>query len=115
MEIIICEKNITQHLKGHCTEIDVIRYIAIRYFFSQINLAFKSKPVFIDILNSFCLDLSKFLPVDFYLYSSDFEVHTMCLRLFIKNSKVWMRFNVIFLRFSFSKCSYVLVPDYGLS
>ena len=82
MEIIICEKNITPHFKEHCTEIDVIRYIAIRFFFPQIKLAFKSNLVFIDILNSFCLELFKFLPVDFYLYSSDFEVHTMCLRLF---------------------------------
>ena len=42
---------------------------------------FKSNPVFIAILDSFCHSLLTFLPFDFYLYFTDFEVHPVPLRL----------------------------------
>ena len=70
--------------KNIAPKIDDISLIVIRFFFSQINLVFKCNPVFIDILNSFFHSLFTFLPFDIYLYSTDFEVHPMSLRLFIK-------------------------------
>ena len=68
----------------HCTKID-ISLVVIRFFFSQTNLVFKSNPLFIDILDSLCHSLFTFLPLDFYLYSANFEVYSTPLRLFHKN------------------------------
>ena len=76
------KKKSTPHFKEHCTKKDDISRVVIRFFFSQINPVFKSKSVFINILDSFCHCLFTFLPFDFYLYSTDFEVHP--LRLFLK-------------------------------
>ena len=80
----LTKKNATPHFKEHCTKID-ISLVVIRFFFSQTNLVFKYNPLFIDILDSFCHSLFTFLPFDFYLYSTDFEVYSMPLRLFYKN------------------------------
>ena len=85
LKIIIREKKATQHFKEHCTRIDDIWLVAIRFFFFQINLVFRSNLVFIDILDSFYDSLFPVLPVDFYLYSTDLEVYPMHLRLFYKN------------------------------
>ena len=108
MKIITRKKNNTPHFKEHCTKIDDISLVVIRFFFSQTNLVCKSNPVFIDILDSFCHNLFTFLPLDFYLYSRDFEVHPIHVRLSTKTSKVLMRFSVLFVRFSSSKCACVL-------
>ena len=82
LNIITCEKNETPHFKEHYTKIH-ISLVVICFFFSQTNLVFKYNPLFIDILDGFCY--SSFLPFDFYLYSTDFEVCSMPLRLFYKN------------------------------
>ena len=82
--IITHEKNATPHFKEHCTKID-ISLVVIYFFFSQTNVVFKSNPLFIDILDSFRYSLFTFVPFDFYLYSTDFEVYLMPLRLFYKN------------------------------
>ena len=84
LNIITREENANPHFKEHYTKI-VISLVVIRLFFSQTNLVFKSNPLFIDILDSFCHSLFTFLPFDFYLYSTDFEVYSMPLRLFYKN------------------------------
>ena len=84
LNIITCEENATPHFKEHYTKID-ISLVVICFFFSQTNLVFKYNPLFIDILDSFCHSLFTFLPFDFYLYSTDFEVYSMPLRLFYKN------------------------------
>ena len=79
--------------------------VAICFFFSQTNLVFISNLVFIDILGSFCQ--SSYLLIVAILRSLNF---IQCLHAFlIKTSKILMRFNIIFLGFSVSKCSsYVL-------
>ena len=46
--------NITLHLKEYCTKVDERSLIVICVFFPKANLVFKSNPVFIDILDSFC-------------------------------------------------------------
>ena len=107
-KLSLVKKINTPHFKEHCTKIDDISLVVIRFFFSQTNLVFKSNPVFIDILDSFCHNLFTFLPLDFYLYSRDFEVHPIHVRLSTKTSKVLMRFSVLFVRFSSSKCACVL-------
>ena len=53
LNIITHKKNATSHLKEHRTE-TYISLVVIRFFFSQINLAFKYNTLFIDILDSFC-------------------------------------------------------------
>ena len=65
-----------------------------------VNLVFKSNPVLIDIMNSFCHNL--FTILAFYCwYSTEFEFHLVPLRLFCKkNSNFLMRLNIHFLRFS---------------
>ena len=103
------KKNATPHFKEHFTKIDDISLVVIRFFFSQINPVFKSNSVFIDILDSFCYCLFTFLSFDFYLYSIDFEVHTIPVRFFLKkSSKILMNCNVLFARFTYWDCSYVL-------
>ena len=82
----------------------------MRFFFFQTNLIFKSNPVFVDILVVFA-SLFTFSTSDFYLYSTDFEVLPMPLRLFIKTNKVLMRFNVLFVKFSSSKCSCLIFHE----
>ena len=82
LNIVTREKNATPHFKERWTKID-ISLVVIHFFFSQTNLVFKYNPLFIDILDGFCY--SSFLPFDFYLYSTDFEVCSMPLRLFYKN------------------------------
>ena len=77
-------KNAMPHFKEHCTKIDISLNV-IRFFFSQTNLVFKSNPLFIDIMDSFCHNLFTFLPFNFYLYSTGFEVYSMPLRLFYNN------------------------------
>ena len=79
--------------------------VAICFFFSQANLVFISNLVFIDILGSFCQ--SSYLLIVDILRSLNL---IQCLHAFlIKTSKILMRFNIIFLGFSVSKCSsYVL-------
>ena len=62
-------------------QIDVVSLIVIRFFFSQTNLVFKSNPVFIDILDSFCHSLFTFSPFN-YWHSTNFEVHSVPLRHF---------------------------------
>ena len=103
----LTRKNATPHFKEHCTKID-ISLVAIRFFFSRTNLVFKSNPLFIDILDSSCHSLFTFLPFDFYLYSTDSEFIQCHYTFFIKTSKVLIRFNVLFVRFSSSKCYYVM-------
>ena len=100
-------KNAMPHFKEHCTKIDISLNV-IRFFFSQTNLVFKSNPLFIDIMDSFCHSLFTFLPFNFYLYSTGFEVYSMPLRLFIKISEVLISFNILSVRFSSSKCYYVI-------
>ena len=77
-------KNAMPHFKEHCTKIDISLNV-ICFFFSQTNLVFKSIPLFIDIMDSFRHSLFTFLPFNFYLYSTGFEVYSMPLRLFYKN------------------------------
>ena len=50
--------------------------------------SFKSNSVFIDIMNSFCQSLFTFLPFDFCLYYTHFQVHPMPLRVFQKKKTV---------------------------
>ena len=69
----LTKKNVTPHFKEHCTKID-ISLVVIRFFFSQTNVVFKSNPLFIDILDSFCPSLFTFSPFDFYFYSTDFVI-----------------------------------------
>ena len=53
-----------------------------------VNLVFKSNPVLIDIMNSFCHNLFTFLP--FYCwYSTKFEFHLVPLRLFVKKTIIF--------------------------
>ena len=73
------------HSWKKCTKIDDVSLVVIRFFFSQTNLVFKCNPVFIRILDSFRHSLFALLPFDFCLYSTDFEVYPMPLRLFYKN------------------------------
>ena len=83
------KKKETMHFKEHCTKID-ISPVVIHFFFSQTKLVFKSNPLFIDILDSFCHSLFTFLPFDFYFYSTDFEVYSMPLCRFCKKTvKFW--------------------------
>ena len=84
--------------KNIAPKIDDISLIVIHFFFSKTNLVSKGNPVFIDMLNSFFHSLFTFLPFDIYFYSTDFEVHPMSLRLFIKANKLLMKFNVLFVK-----------------
>ena len=86
--------NRSRDFPEHCTKID-ISLVFIRFFFSQTNLVFKSNPLFINLLIfTFILRILKFI---------------QCLYVFfIKTSKVLIRFNVLFVRFSSSKCCYVM-------
>ena len=105
-KLSLAKKNAASHFKEHCIRIDIL-LVVIGFFFSQTNLIFKSNPVFVDILGSFCHSLFIFFPFDFYLYL--ILKFIQCLYVFfIKTSKVLMRLNVLFVRFSYSKCSYVL-------
>ena len=102
------KKNATPHFKEHYSKTDDISLVVIRFFFSQTNLVFKSNPVFIDVLDSFCHSLFTFLPFNFYHYSTILKLIQCHYAFFIKISNVLMRFNVLFLRFSSWKC-YVLL------
>ena len=64
---------------------DDISVIVVRFVFSQTNPVFKPNPVFIDISIAFATVYSHSVPLDFYLCSTDFEVHPMPLRLFNKS------------------------------
>ena len=91
----IKKNKVTALFKEHFTKIYDISLVVIRYSFSQTNVVFKSNPVFIDILDSFCHSLFTFLPlclpfftfiyIYIYLYSTDFEVHPLFLLLFYRN------------------------------
>ena len=78
-------KKYNPYSKGHCTKINYIWLVIIRFFFSQTNL------VFIDILDSFCHSLFTFLPFHFW-YSTYFRCSTEFIQcpyvFFIKTSKV---------------------------
>ena len=66
------QKSTTPHLKEHCTKMDDIWLVILRFFFcifSQTNL------VFTDIFDSFCHSLFTFLPFDFW-YSTYFRCPT---------------------------------------
>ena len=79
-------------LKERFTKTEYISLVIIRFFFSQTNL------VFIDILDRFCHSLFTFLPFGFwYGFLIFYEVHPVPLCLLLKPVK-----------FSVSKCSYVL-------
>ena len=80
------QKNTTPHLKEHCTKIDDIWLVILRFFFfSQTNL------VFTDIFDSFCHSLFTFLPFDFW-YSTYFRCSTEFIQcpyaFFIKTNNV---------------------------
>ena len=79
------QKGTTPNFKANCTKIDDFFSITYCYsfFFSQSNLVFKSNPVFIDIVDSFCYSLFTFLPFD-YWYSTEFEFHPVP-QFFFKN------------------------------
>ena len=104
----LAKKNATLHFKEHCTKIDIS--LVITFFFSQTNLVFKCTPLIIDILDSFCHSLFTFLATFWFLpLFYGFWVYSMPLRLFHKkNSKDLIMLNVIFVRFSSSKCCYVI-------
>ena len=53
--------------------------------FSLKQIQFLNLTQYLLTYNSFCHSLFTLLPLDFYLYSTDFEVHPMPLRLFNKN------------------------------
>ena len=55
-------------LQKHCSKIDDISLVIIRFFFSQANLVFKLNPVFIDILDSFWHSLFKYVPFKFVIF-----------------------------------------------
>ena len=78
----LAKKNSTPHFKERCTKIDIHFHVS---FLSQASLVFKSNPLFIDILDSFCHSLLTFLPFDFCLYSIDCEVYSLLLCLFYQN------------------------------
>ena len=89
------------------------------FFFSQTrNLVFSSfsqvqihkfDPVFIGILDRFRYNLFTFLSFD-YSCSTDIGIHSVSPSLFlIRTSKILMRLNVLFWRFSASKCSCYVV------
>ena len=70
------KKNATLHFKEHCTKTDDISLVVTSFFLSKKKkTVFKSNSVFIDISESFCHGLFTFLHFDFYLFSTDFEVH----------------------------------------
>ena len=67
----------------------------MRFFFFQTNLVFKSKPAYIDILDSFCYSLCTFL----FLIIDILRIlmFIQCLyAFFIKTSKILIRFNIFF-------------------
>ena len=91
------ERNYDPHFKEHCTKIDDIWLVIIRFFFSRTNL------VFIDILYSFSNSLFTFLPFDFW-YSTYFWCSTAFVQcpyaFFIKSSKVFsLKMFLLFLNF----------------
>ena len=63
----------------HCIKIDDISLATMHFFFAQTNLVFKTKPVFIDILDSFWYSLFTSLPFDFW-YSPDFWSSTKIIQ-----------------------------------
>ena len=104
----LTKKNVTPHFKEHCTKID-ISLVVIHFFFSQTNLVFKYNPLFIDILDSFCHSLFTFFYLVIFTFILRILKFIQCLyAFFIKTSKVLIRFNVLFIRFSSSKCCYLM-------
>ena len=97
----------TPYFKEHCTKVNDVLLIVICFFFSHTNLVFKSKLLFIDILDSFSHRLFTFLPLDFW-YSEKVEFEWL-YTFFIKTFKILMRFNILSWRFSASKCSYYVL------
>ena len=65
------------------------------FFFSQANLIFKFKPVFTDILDSFCHNLHSYLLITDILRSLNF-IHCFDV-FFVKDRKILMRFNILYL------------------
>ena len=49
------KKNTTPQFKKHCTKIDDILLVVMRFFLSQTYLVFKSNPLFIDILLTYSI------------------------------------------------------------
>ena len=66
------------------------------FFFSQANLIFKFKPVFTDILDSFCHNLHSYLLITDILRSLNF-IHCLDVFFFVKDRKILMRFNILYL------------------
>ena len=97
----LTKKNATPHFKEHCTKID-ISVAVIHFFFSQTSVVFNITHYLLDdildgsylLIFTFILRILKFIQC-FYAF-------------FIKNSKVLIRFNVLFIRFSSSKCCYLM-------
>ena len=76
-------------------------------FFSHTNQIFKSNSEFTDILDRFCHSLFTFLSFDLYLHLTNFKVIQCPYAFLMKSSKVLMRSNVPFLRFSSAKCNFL--------
>ena len=111
-------KNSSLHFKEHCTKINDISLIFIRFFFSQTNLVMKFNPVFIGIPNDireltfsltflvYRIDFATiYLP--FYLWIIDIlrilEFSQCHNDIFIRTSSILMR------AFSASKCLYYVI------
>ena len=100
----LAKKNATPQFKEHCTKID-ISLVIIRFFFTQTNLSF------LNIIHYLLTYWIVFATV--YLHSY-FLIFTFILRIlkfiqclyafFIKTIKVLIRFSVLFVRFSSTKC-----------
>ena len=91
-------KNIAQN-RWHFTYFYTLLFI-------QTKGVFKFNPISVDILYRSRHNLLTFQPFDCW-YSADLKVHRMPLSLFlIRTGKFLLGLNVLFLRFSASKCSY---------
>ena len=81
--------------------------LVIIHFFSHTNQIFKSNSEFTDILDRFCHSLFTFLSFDLYLHLTNFKVIQCPYAFLMKSSKVLMRSNVPFSRFSSAKCNFL--------
>ena len=103
----LTKKNATPHFKEHRTKID-ISVAVIHFFFSQTNVVFNIT----HYLLTYWMVLAT-VYLYFYLLIFTFILRILkfiqCLyAFFIKTSKVLIRFNVLFIRFSSSKCCYLM-------
>ena len=112
----LTKKTATTHFKEHCTKID-ISVAAIHFFFSQTSVVFNIT----HYLLTYWMVLAT-VYLYFYLLIFTFILRILkfiqCLyAFFMKNSKVLIRFNVLFIRFSSSKCCYLMscFPSKNLS